>query len=129
MSKRFNTLSTTTILLVTTALSQPLFAMSQQADTEQAYQPRDWQQSTSPADDAHYALQHEDSRLLGFALRATVIPGVESNKVSQAQHACGVRLFEGMGDVIKLPDDLKKRQAARAYALEYNQVIRQNCLP
>ncbi len=98
------------------------FANSKVTKSNKAYA------SNDPAADAQAALTKGDLRLLGFAQRLTIIPGIEPNNRQAAIDACGVRLMKGFGDVIRSDDELSAMQVAHEYAKRYNAVIIERCL-
>ena len=82
----------------------------------------------NPEADAHAALDKGDTRLLGFATRMTSVPGVTAADRQAAMDACGVRLMEGFGDVIRSKEELLARRQASEYAVRYNTVVLKSCL-
>lgn len=85
-------------------------------------------ENRNPEADARAALAKGDLRLLGFALRATVVPGVAVADRQTAMDACGVRLMKGFGDVIRSDDQATAMQQAHEYAKWYNAVVLAQCL-
>ncbi|MDT8451819.1 MAG: glutamyl-tRNA amidotransferase [Gammaproteobacteria bacterium] len=81
-----------------------------------------------PEADARAAIERGDLRLLGFATRVTSLPGVVAEDKEAALAACGVRLLEGFGDVIRSDEELAAMQQASAYAKRYNAVMLGVCL-
>lgn len=81
-----------------------------------------------PEADAHAAIEQGDLRLLGFATRVTMLPGVAAENREAALAACGVRLLEGFGDVIRSDEELAAMRKASAYAKRYNAVMLGVCL-
>ncbi|MDA3870311.1 MAG: hypothetical protein PF589_10325 [Gammaproteobacteria bacterium] len=81
-----------------------------------------------PEADARAAIEQGDLRLLGFATRATTLPGVAAADREAALDACGVRLLEGFGDVIRSDEELAAMRKASAYAKRYNAVMLGVCL-
>jgi len=84
-------------------------------------------ENRNPEADAQAALDKKDMRLLGFAGRATTVPGVAAADSQAAMDACGVRLMTGFGDVIKSPQELQARHAAHKYAIGYNAIVLKAC--
>ena len=82
----------------------------------------------NPEADAQAAMINGDLRLLGFALRATVVPGVALTDKQAAMDACGVRLMKGFGDVVRSDDQANAMQLAHEYAKRYNAVMVVECL-
>ena len=83
---------------------------------------------SNPEADARAAMVKGDLRLLGFALRATVVPGVALTDKQAAMDACGVRLMKGYGDVVRSDDQANAMQLAHEYAKRYNAVMVIECL-
>lgn len=81
-----------------------------------------------PEADARAAIEQGDLRLLGFATRATTLPGVAAADREAALDACGVRLLAGFGDVIRSDEELAAMRKASAYAKCYNAVMLGVCL-
>lgn len=81
-----------------------------------------------PEADARAAIEQDDLRLLGFATRATTLPGVAAEDREAAMESCGVRLLEGFGDVIRSDAELAAMRKASAYAKRYNAVMLLECL-
>lgn len=84
-------------------------------------------ENRDPEADARAAIEDGDHRLLGFATRATSVPGVSIDDEKAAIIACGVRLIEGFGDVIRSPEELAAMRQVSAYAKRYNAVIVKEC--
>lgn len=82
----------------------------------------------NPEEDARAALDKGDVRLLGFATRVTSVPGVAAADRQAAMDACGVRLLEGFGDLIRSEEELLARRQASEYAVRYNRVVVKSCL-
>ncbi|MCW8830923.1 MAG: hypothetical protein OQK32_05305 [Gammaproteobacteria bacterium] len=80
-----------------------------------------------PEADAQAAIEKGDLRLLGFAGRNTTISGVSAEDRQPAMDACGVRLMEGFGDVLRSQEELQARQLAYKYAIRYNTVVLAKC--
>ena len=85
-------------------------------------------ENRNPEEDARAAIDAGDLRLLGFATRVTSVPGVAATDRQAAMDACGVRLLEGFGDVIRSKEELLARRQASKYAVKYNRVILEQCL-
>lgn len=85
-------------------------------------------ENRDPEADAQAAIEKGDLRLLGFALRATSVPGVAAADRQAALDVCGVRLLEGFGDVLRKGQDMTARRLAHAYATRYNLVMVKACL-
>jgi len=113
-----------TALLTGILLSTQLMAFS-----SPPYQPVDWSTSETPAEDAEYAVENKDMRLLGFALRGYHIPGVKAADRQLYIDKCGIRVLEGFGDVIRDETQASDMKRASAYAREYNAVIIAKCMP
>jgi len=82
---------------------------------------------SNPETDARTAIIKGDLRLLGFALRATVVPGVALTDRQSAMDTCGIRLMKGFGDVVRSDDQANAMQLAHEYAKRYNAVILKQC--
>jgi len=85
-------------------------------------------QNRNPEEDARAALAEGDFRLLGFARRATSVPGIVGAEWEAAMNNCGVRLLEGFGDVVRSEAELSAARLAAGYAKRYNAVVRAVCL-
>ena len=118
LQKQFNALLFTAVFYCTSAL-----AFSSTPSEIEAYAPADWSNSTSATNDAQYAIDNKDFRLLGFARRGYDIPGIDARKKQAYIEKCGVRIFEGFGDVVRSKKQLDEAQKAREYAIQYNQLI------
>lgn len=82
----------------------------------------------NPEEDARAALEKGDFRLLGFATRATSVPGIVGADWEAVMKNCGVRLLEGFGDVVRSEAELSAARLAASYATRYNTVVREACL-
>lgn len=81
----------------------------------------------NPEVDARTALDKGNLHLLGFALRATVVPGVALADRQAAIEACGVQLIKGFGDVMRSDEQANAMQKAHKYAERYNAVVLKQC--
>ncbi len=88
-----------------------------------------WLDAADPQVDARQAIAQNDLRLLGLPMRAVSIPGVADDEMPAYEQACGVRLIDGVSDVVRSQEHLRLMQAARAYALSYNAIIKTQCRP
>ena len=88
-----------------------------------------WIEKANPQQDAQAALQKGDFRLMGFAQRSLVIPGISPDDSRKYELKCGVRIIEGMTDVIRSEEHLRLMKLAHTYALQYNAVIKTRCQP
>lgn len=122
LQKQFNVLLFTAAFYCNSAL-----AFSSTPSEIEAYTPADWSNSTSAANDAQYAIDNKDIRLLGFARRGYDVPGIDVDKKQSYIEKCGVRVFEEFGDVVRSKKQLDEMQQAREYAIQYNQVIVTAC--
>jgi len=86
-----------------------------------------WVETADPEQDARQAIESNDLRLLGLAIRSISIPGIDQADNEKYQQACGVRLIEGVSDVVRGDEHLRLMQKARRYALEYNTLIKSEC--
>ena len=98
------------------------------AETED-YQPADWATSQSAEDDAKKAIENNDLRVLGFALKGYSIPGIEASQYRDYVNTCGIRVFKEFGDVVRGRDQVEQIKQAREYASKYNAVIVKSCAP
>ncbi|MDH5613166.1 MAG: hypothetical protein OEY66_12010 [Gammaproteobacteria bacterium] len=85
-------------------------------------------ENRNPEEDARAALAEGDFHLLGFATRATSIPGIAAADWEAVMNNCGVRLMEGFGDVVRSKAELSAARLASSYAKRYNAVVRAECL-
>ncbi len=88
-----------------------------------------WLNTANAQVDANQAIASNDLRLLGLATRSISIPGVAQNRRIRFEQACGVRLLDGVSDVIRSDEHLQLMQKARSYALQYNAIIKTVCQP
>jgi len=119
------------LFLCMLAVSLPVMAMSSSPEDEPVSPEltRDKQyKDRNPEEDARTALDKGDLRLLGFALRATVVPGIAAVDRQSMIDTCGVRLIKGFGDVIRSDKQATAMQQAHEYAERYNAVVSKNCL-
>ncbi len=95
-------------------------------DQEQALK---WVESANGRSDAEAALQKNDFRLMAIAQRSTVIPGIKTSQARQYELHCGVKFLPGAGDTINSKEQLRLMEKAYEYAGQYNEVIKQRCIP
>lgn len=107
--------------------SASVHAFSPSPENSENYSPVDWASSDSAKNDAIYAIEHNDLRLLGFAGRNHKIPGIDSSRSQDYRDKCGIRFFEEFGDVIREREQLDQMIKAKEYAIEYNRVILTRC--
>ena len=88
-----------------------------------------WLDTADAQADAQQAVKQNDLRLLGLATRAVNIPGVDAAQAVKYEQSCGVQLIEGVSDVVRSDEHLRLMQKARAYALQYNAIIKTHCKP
>jgi UDP-glucose 6-dehydrogenase len=112
------------IILLTALFSSQVFAMSKSPDS---YTPPAWTQNANAEKDAAFALAHKDLRLLAYAARSTIVPGISQNEKELLSKQCGLRVLEGFGDVVRSPAQLQKMKAMHDYAAEYNKIIAAQC--
>ncbi len=88
-----------------------------------------WVEDANPQQDAQAALQRNDFRLIGLPQRSLSIPGVTRDKMQSYEIKCGERLIDGFSDVVRSNEHLRLMKAVHQYALQYNAVIKQRCIP
>ena len=88
-----------------------------------------WVEHADPQKDAQQALANNDFRLLGMALRQIVLPGIEPAKMRDYELKCGVRLVQGVSDMVHSDEHLRLINKAQQYAAQYNTVIKSRCQP
>jgi hypothetical protein len=88
-----------------------------------------WLDTADPQADAQQAVKQNDLRLLGLATRSVTIPGVDADQAVKYEESCGLQLIEGISDVVRSDEHLRLMQKARAYALQYNAIIKTHCKP
>ena len=88
-----------------------------------------WLDTADPQADAKQALKKADFRLLGLATRGVSIPGVVQKEMLKYELRCGLRLIDGISDVVRSAEHLRLMQEARSYALKYNAIIKLHCKP
>ncbi len=98
-----------------------------QKPVEQGYQPAQWHSQADVESDVKVAVDNQDFRLLAFATRIAVVPGIERTQLEQYREACGLRFMKGFGDVVRSDKDIEEMKQARRYAERYNQLIMQQC--
>lgn len=111
------------ILLFLATLTGCATAMN---DFEQNLQ---WVESADARADAKAALKKNDFRFMAAAQRSTVIPGVDPQKTRQYELHCGVIFMPGVTDTIRSKEQLRLIKKAWEYAGQYNEIIKQRCLP
>tara|TARA_Y100001956_G_C4120900_1_gene187357 strand:- start:412 stop:732 length:321 start_codon:yes stop_codon:yes gene_type:complete len=77
--------------------------------------------------DAQSALSNDDYRLFQMPGRGNVLPGIETEERAFAAELCGVKIIEGVSDVVRNDEELEKRQLLTQYAAEYNLQIYPKC--
>ncbi len=107
--------------------STTCLALSSTPPETAEYAPRDWKNSQSAQEDAHYAIENSDLRLLAFAARGANIPGLSADKKEVYSKQCGIRFFEEFSDVIRDKSEADNRKQAAVYARQYNAVILESC--
>ncbi len=88
-----------------------------------------WLDDADPQVDAARAIEQDDLRLLGLAMRAVSIPGVGADEIQAYEESCGVKLIDGVTDFITSQEHLRLMQKARSYALRYNAIVKTQCRP
>ncbi len=112
-----------TALLIAASVNGCATAMNEQ---EQALK---WVETADGRSDAQAALQKNDFRLMAIAQRSTVIPGVKASLARQYELHCGVKFLPGAGDAINSKEQLRLMEKAYEYAGQYNEIIKQRCIP
>ena len=102
-------------------------AFSSPPEELENYRPADWVNSQSAENDAKKAIENNDLRLLGFALKGYSIPGIEPDQLQDYVDTCGIRVFEEFGDVVRNRKQLEQMKQAQDYAIKYNTVILKSC--
>lgn len=97
-------------------------------DEKQALESLSWVEHARPEVLARQALQRQDYRLMSFAMRGLISPGVSPVLEEEYQALCGTKVMPGTGDVIRGQLHRQWRNKAREIASEYNQVILAACL-
>ena len=75
------------------------------------------------------AIENEDFRLLAFATRATIVPGIDPGQLEAYRESWGLRFMKGFGDVIYSEDQRLRMKQARVYAEAYNALVSKQCHP
>jgi len=88
-----------------------------------------WLKDADPQRDARQALQNGDLRMMGLPQRAIIIPGVPVEKMRQYELKCGVKLINGVSDMVRSQQHLQLMKQAHQYALQYNALIKPHCQP
>ena len=115
-------------LLFTFSSAGELLAMSQSPEKEdEQYKAAAWHHQADAATDAQNAIDNQDLRLLAFATRITIVPGIDREQLAFYREHCGLRFMKGFGDVVRSDKHLENMKQARAYALSYNQKISEHC--
>ena len=112
------------LIFLAGVLSTQVLAM---AKTTQPYDPPQWRENANAADDAAYALENDDKRLLAYYGRNIMVPGIKPDEKALLSEKCGLRMMEGFGDVVRSDAHLEKMKTMRAYIEQYNQVIAPLC--
>lgn len=77
--------------------------------------------------DAQNALANNDYRLLQMPGRGTVLPGIDTSDRASAAKLCGVKILEGVSDVVRDEEALENVQRLTQYAERYNLLIYPQC--
>ena len=88
-----------------------------------------WVETADARADANAALNKNDFRLMAVASRSTVIPGIDPAKARQYELHCGVIFMPGVGDTVRSKEQLRLMKKAYEYAGQYNEIIKQRCIP
>ena len=112
------------IILFAAVFSSQVFAMSH---SPEPYTPPTWHENANAEDDAAFAVAHKDFRLLAYAARNTVVPGVDQNEKAMLSKICGLRMIEGFGDVVRSQAQLQAMKTMHDYAMRYNKIISTQC--
>jgi hypothetical protein len=88
-----------------------------------------WIEDADAQRDAKQALAQNDFRLMGLTPRVLVIPGVDSSRTRDYELKCGIRLIDGVTDVVRSQEHLRLMKLAHTYALQYNSIVKQRCQP
>lgn len=91
------------------------------------YTPPTWHENANAENDAALAVAHKDFRLLAYAARNTVVPGVDQNEKAMLSKKCGLRMIEGFGDVVRSQAQLQAMKAMHDYAATYNKIVAAQC--
>jgi len=78
--------------------------------------------------DAQLSIEKGDFRLFQVPGRGTVLPGVATKQRTNAAKLCGVKIIEGISDVIQKDEDIEKRKQLTQYASQYNALVYTECL-
>lgn len=77
--------------------------------------------------DFQNAMTERDYRLLQLPGRGGVLPGIDTQERKLAAELCGVKLLEGVSDIVRDSEELEKLQAVTKYAEEYNLRMYDEC--
>ena len=116
--------------LIPSLLCAALLACASAEPARDAYaQKLAWLDAADPQADAELAIAQGDLRLLGLAMHALSIPGVDHDEIQAYEQACGVKLIDGVTDFVTSQEHLRLMQKARSYALRYNAIVKIQCRP
>ena len=117
-------------ILLAMSLLSFLFGCSASSETpDPSTEKLKWLETADAQQDAKKAIEAGDFHLLGLAARNINIPGIDQADNDKYEKACGVKLIDGVSDVVRSDEHLRLIQKARSYALEYNNVIKTKCKP
>ena len=88
-----------------------------------------WIENADPQEDAQKALGRGDFRMMGLAQRAIIIPGVPKDQMQSYEIKCGVNVIDGVTDTVLNKNHMRLIKQAHRYALQYNAIVKQRCLP
>ncbi|MGR5276076.1 hypothetical protein ACPV5J_05275 [Vibrio rotiferianus] len=77
--------------------------------------------------DTQKALNAEDYRLFQVPGRGNVLPGIETEERAFAAKLCGVKIIQGISDIVRDDEELEKRKVLTQYAAEYNLKMYPKC--
>ena len=112
------------IIFLIAFFSSRICAMSPAPDS---YTPPEWNEYANAEKDASIAVAHKDFRLLAYATRGIMVPGIEQDEKALLSQKCGLRMLEGFGDVVRSQEQLKKMRAFHDYVTAYNIIVAAQC--
>jgi hypothetical protein len=112
------------VIILIAFFSNRICAMSPAPDS---YTPAEWSQHADAEKDAGIAIAHKDFRLLAYATRGIIVPGIEQEKKALLSQKCGLRMLEGFGDVVRSQAQLQAMKAMHDYAATYNKIVAEQC--
>lgn len=112
------------VILLVAIFSARGFAMSK---SPEPYTPPEWHENSNAQEDASYALDNDDMRLLAYTTRGITVPGIDDAEKDTISKQCGIRMLDGFGDVVRNEEQLRRMKAMHAYVSRYNAVIAKRC--